>query len=306
MINNQKDIYESLLNHFHVRESGMKFVFFVFAYKDGLGHCRGWYRFPSSGAFDPRRHAAKEKLSMFASCCGDGSSSFRKVLGDGLQLGWFCCGFDPIGFSSPSNQSNHHLGKVFFVVFSNHQPFANLSWKLFGIFWHMSTHINLWMICRLSRICACLGVRWVISTSYISNIDFFPWKCNRCGGLRVYPNYCYPKFTINVHQPCTCSSGLPTAPGLHVRRNFHLSPKTHLWVRRWNAQAMASWQTSFVGSVWRFLSVGRLLGMWETQKRNAPGGAVVFFGKEATKELSGKSKQIGYGGWIQVKKRLKG
>ena len=54
--------------------------FFVFAYKDGLGHFfRDGTDLPSSGAFDmfdPRRHAAKEKLSMFASCCGNGSLAF--------------------------------------------------------------------------------------------------------------------------------------------------------------------------------------------------------------------------------------
>ena len=33
------------ITHFHVRESRMV-SFFLFAYKDGLGHCKGWYRSP--------------------------------------------------------------------------------------------------------------------------------------------------------------------------------------------------------------------------------------------------------------------
>lgn len=181
------------MNHYWITStlgniSGMV-CFFVFAYKDGLGHFfQGWYRSPfirSVWHVWPKAPCSEGEALNVCFLLWQWLLSFLKNAGRQTSVGW---------------------------DFSNHRTLANLSWKLFDIFWHMSTHINLWMICRLSSICVCLGVRWVIGTSYISNIDFFPWKCSRCGGLQVYPNCCYPKFTINVHQPCTCSSGIPTAP----------------------------------------------------------------------------------------------
>ena len=182
--------------------------------------------------------------------------------------------------------------------------------------------------------------------------------------LGVYPNYCYPKFTINVHQPCTCSSGIPTALCVYFNRNgrspipnhlgcikkpvnnginyqpqlviagflnhqrinsilgggfkcFLCSPRklgkvpilTHMFSKglkpptsmefppftfhplyehcRWKAQAMASWQTSFVGSVGPFcgpLSVG-LLGMWESQKKTPPVVLLFFWVKGNQQKL---------------------
>ena len=44
------------------------------------------------------------------------------------------------------------------------------------------------------------------------------------------------------------------------------------------SQAMASWQTSFVGSVGRFCPLGWVVGDVGKQKKNTPGGAIVFLG----------------------------
>ena len=218
------------ITHFRVRESRMV-SFFLFAYKDGLGHCKGWYRSPQGAlthCFSKAPCSEGEALNVcfllwrwlliFSKSGGRRPSVGMVLFFSWVGKLWYtfvCLVDDFVADSIPLGFLRHQINQITtwarcFFCFLQPPNFCKSKLEVVRyILTHVGSHQLVDDMPFIKYMCL---LRSSMSDRYLLHLKHWFLSHESAIDLGVYPNYCYPKFTINVHQPCTCSSGIPTAP----------------------------------------------------------------------------------------------